>query len=61
MTTRRAEDVPKKTLIVTPVQVRAAKLIMKIDARRGRESRPAIKAIANARRLRPDELHRESA
>ncbi|MDQ1698188.1 MAG: hypothetical protein QOG34_51, partial [Frankiaceae bacterium] len=28
----------KKTVIVTPVQVRAAKLLMKIDAKRGRES-----------------------
>ena len=40
----------KKTLVVTPVQVRAAKLIMKIDARLGRESTPAIQAIANATR-----------
>jgi hypothetical protein len=43
---------PKKTLVVTPVQVRAAKLLMKIDARRGRETAKAVRAIANARPLR---------
>jgi hypothetical protein len=42
----------RKTLIVTPVQVRAAKLIMKIDARRGRGSSRAVRAIANAKPVR---------
>lgn len=51
----------KKTVIVTPVQVRAAKLLMKIDAKRGRESHPAVRAIANARRLRTDEMDGEHA
>jgi hypothetical protein len=51
-TIERASDVANKTLIVTPAQVRAAKLIMKIDARRGRESTRAVRAIANATPLR---------
>jgi hypothetical protein len=51
-TTEGASGMTRKTLIVTPVQVRAAKLIMKIDARRGRGSSRAVRAIANAKPVR---------
>ena len=42
-----------ETIAVTPMQVRGARLRMKVDALRGEESSPAIKAMANARPVQP--------
>ncbi len=40
---------PTRTVVATRTEVRAAKLRLKVDAKLGRASDPAVVAIANAR------------
>ncbi|WP_448073562.1 hypothetical protein [Georgenia yuyongxinii] len=49
-----AADVPRR-LVVTPRQVRFAKLVLKADAVLGRPVDPTLLKIADARRVRKDQ------